>query len=444
MCSVTLALAALAAFAQEPAAALDLGARLAAAVDLPTARARAAAARTLAKDVSVPFEAWLAACRAFAPLRDAAALEPGVHTHTIDLPELDGAPRGELVLFVPRDLPTGPRPLVVAMHGTGGEGAHMIGMWSELCERHGALLLCPTEPGPNEGFAGTAAERDAVLAALRWTRRRLDVDEDAVFLTGFSRGGHLTWDLGLRFPDRWAALVPMVGGPRFELGGGKANFRYLENVLHVPLIDLQGARDQAGLVWSVREAMATLTRLGATRATYHEFPDLGHSVDMGAVAWTEVFVQRRAPAPRAFVRRYARAGEGRTAWLECLAAAKTVEEVFVPKVTAAEAAKLDDEGKRRLLISSAEARTGRVEALFVGPGEVRLVAERVTRVRLVLTPEMLGPPLPSGVFELRVDVGGRSRTQRLRPDARVLLEEFVERFDRRFLPVADVEIDTGR
>ena len=50
--------------------------------------------------------------------------------------------------------------------------------------------------------------------ALRWARRTANIDEDAIFLGGASRGGHLTWDVALRWPDVYAGLVPCIGGPR--------------------------------------------------------------------------------------------------------------------------------------------------------------------------------------------------------------------------------------
>jgi predicted esterase len=423
----------------------ELSDRLATLVDLPRAIERRTMARALAKDELATVDEWLAACRAFAPIPDPDLSSPGVHELEVDLGEVDGRPmRGTVTLCVPRNL-RAPTPLCVAMHGTGGHGSHMVGMWRALCEAHGVLLLCPTEPGPNEGFAATDAEREAVLAAVRWVRRRFDVDENAVFLTGFSRGGHLTWDLGLRHPDRWAALAPMCGGPRFELARGAANMRYLENVLHVPLVDLQGALDQEGLVWSVREAFRRLEALDAKNARLVLHERLGHSVDMQQVDWAHFFTQRRTAAPEGFVRLHARASEGRTAWLECITAKKDVQEEFRPSLKESEHAALDAEGLRRFLIEAADERTGRVAARITGPATFELDATGVTKVRLVLTDELLGfDGSDRKAWPLQVRTGPRTQTLRARRDTRVLLEEFAERFDRRFLPTASVEVTVGR
>src|SRR5947207_1046414 len=44
------------------------------------------------------------------------------------------------------------------------------------------VVVAPTEAGPNEGYRFTERERRSALSALRWARRRLDVDENRVFV----------------------------------------------------------------------------------------------------------------------------------------------------------------------------------------------------------------------------------------------------------------------
>ena len=52
------------------------------------------------------------------------------------------------------------------------------------------------------------AEED-VLRAMDDVKRAYNVDEDRVYLTGLSMGGGGTWHLGLRYPDRFAAIAPV-------------------------------------------------------------------------------------------------------------------------------------------------------------------------------------------------------------------------------------------
>ena len=48
-----------------------------------------------------------------------------------------------------------------------------------------------------------------MLRAMDDVQRAYNVDKDRVYLTGLSMGGGGTWHLGLRYPDRFAAIVPV-------------------------------------------------------------------------------------------------------------------------------------------------------------------------------------------------------------------------------------------
>ncbi len=431
-----LALFAAAALSQGPAEAPVF---LAAAVDEPTPEARRKAADTLAGLERISLEDWLAAARDFAPWNRPP--EAGVHREQVELWDGKTTVAGEVILQVPQSYdPDIPQPILLAMHGTGGTGDSMLGLWSELAERHGLLLLCPSDPGSNVGFAATDEERLLTLAALRWARRRCNVDEGAVFLTGFSRGGHMTWDLALRYPDHWAAIAPMVGGPRFEIARGAANFRYFENLRGLPIACLQGARDQAGLVWSVNELFARFDAADFELAELHLFPELGHNVDMTAVEWSAFFQARRPARPQHLVRTYAREGQGRHAWVEVLAASPKVAEVFTPQIRQSQARRMDDDDLRRLLIDAAIEKTGRLEAKRDSSGAIQLRSKGLSEVRLLLSQDML----PPAGKKLRVKLGSTQRRLAVEPSKSLLLHEFVERFDRTFLPVAEARLKVGR
>ena len=57
------------------------------------------------------------------------------------------------------------------------------------------------------GYNGLAEED--VLRAMEDVERAYNVDKDRVYLTGLSMGGGGTWHLGLRYPDLFAAIVPV-------------------------------------------------------------------------------------------------------------------------------------------------------------------------------------------------------------------------------------------
>jgi len=406
-----------------------------AAVDQPDAAARRKAALALAQRDDVELDALLAALRGFAPRKaregagtrdEEVACDAGGRTLTLSV-----------TVHVPEGLdPARPAPLLLALHGAGGDGRQEAARWRDVADALGMLVLAPTEGAGNEGYRFSVEERAEALAALRWARRHFNVDENRVHVTGVSRGGHLTWDLALRHPDLFASLAPMIGGPRLDPSHGQNNLRFAENVAHLPIRDLQGEEDDPRLLFNLRLLFARLQKAGATDARLLTFPGLGHDFDFGAVDWRAFFpAAQRDPRPARVVRLCADAREGRAFWAEITKTAGNIREDVVPKVRAAEWNALDDAGRRRFMEEEAEKRTARLEAEMVAPGEFVVKSEGVRAFRLLLDAEMFDPGAP-----VKVTWNGRVRTRTLKPSKAVALTDFVERFDRTFLPVTEFKV----
>jgi len=129
-------------------------------------------------------------------------------------------------LYVPRSYdPKKPWPLLVSLHGA--TSSHLLNRRRVfgLGNRPGEsdyeavrnedvtfpdvdfIVLSPYGRGEVAGYNGLA-EQD-VLRAMADVERAYNIDEDRVYLTGLSMGGGGTWHLGLRYPDRFAAIVPV-------------------------------------------------------------------------------------------------------------------------------------------------------------------------------------------------------------------------------------------
>jgi len=415
-----------AAFAQES--------ELAAAVDLPTAAERKKAALVLAKNKAVSLEGWLGLMRKFGPRGTRGA---GKHTVTVPLSIEGKLEQTEITVYVPGSAkPSKPAPLLLTLHGSGGDGRYEWSRWREIADALGMIVLSPSEAVEASGYAFTRRERTSALATLRWARREFNVDENRIHVTGISRGGHLTWDLGLRHPDRFATLSPMIGGPRLDTRNGQNNLRYLENAAHTPIRDLQGDGDDPRMLFNLRLAFQRLKVFGAKDAELVIFPGMGHAFRMEAVDWKEFFsVRSRDPARPRVVRRSADLREGRAFWVEILAMDRAIKESFMPQVKVAEWNALDDAGKRRYIAAAAEKRTARLEVTRERAGVFSARGTAVRRFRLLLAADMFDPREP-----LSISWKGRTRTIRARPSKRALLLDFVERFDRTYLPVASVRI----
>src|SRR4030095_4480732 len=220
------------------------------------------------------------------------------------------------------------------------------------------------------------------MSALGWARRKSNVDERRIFAAGISRGGHLVWDLALRYRDRFAAIAPMIGGPRLVIGAGQNNLRFLHNILDLPIRDLQGAKDDPRLVADVRYAFTRLKSLGAKDAQLAEFPELGHWFEFDAVNWRELLERAaRDPIPKRVVRACTRLEEARAWWVEVLAVARNVSDEFTPQITQVQWNALGDDGKRRWMNEEAERRTARLDVTMDKPGRFVAKGTGVTSFR---------------------------------------------------------------
>src|SRR3954454_16331086 len=116
-----------------------------------------------------------------------------------------------------------PRPVVVFLHGAGGSGAGAVedpNLGPPIADR-GYALLAPTgqsRPG-RDGFYWSLGSRPPVrdeaaflAAMLEDAVPRFHLDRSRVFVTGFSMGAGLVWQLACHDPETYAAYGPIAGG----------------------------------------------------------------------------------------------------------------------------------------------------------------------------------------------------------------------------------------
>jgi predicted peptidase len=147
-------------------------------------------------------------------------------------------------LYVPQSYdPTRATPLVVALHGYGGDQNYFFASLPtlpDLLEQHGFIFVAPMglakdgwygaplsipgtaprssgEPSPapartpeKEARYRALSEED-VLNVLNLVRAEYHVDANRIYLLGHSMGGFGTWWLGQKHAERWAAIAPMSG-----------------------------------------------------------------------------------------------------------------------------------------------------------------------------------------------------------------------------------------
>ena len=198
-------------------------------------------------------------------------------------------------------MPTGYRrltscPLVVLLHGFGGDEKGAINeRTAGLADEHGYLLL--SARGRGGTFYDGVAEGD-FFETFRRVKARYRVDEDRVYLMGTSMGGTGAWRLACRYPHLFAAVAPVCGWTdwrlwyrhwyaaadqpiqvepwRLPLIERASTLPLAENLTHVPVCVLHGARDTTVLIDNSRRMVAALRRYGVD-VTYKEYARGKHS-----------------------------------------------------------------------------------------------------------------------------------------------------------------------
>lgn len=172
-------------------------------------------------------------------------------------------------LFVPASYDgSKPTPLVVALHGMGGDENSMFdgygGALKREAEKQGFLVVCPKGRESASMYRGSA-EQD-VLDVLAQAERDYKVDTKRVFLMGHSMGGYGTWSVAIAHPDLFAALGPISGGG--DING-------MVKLKNIPEYVVHGDDDRTVNVSQSRQMVEAGKKVGAP-ITYVEVPGGSH------------------------------------------------------------------------------------------------------------------------------------------------------------------------
>ncbi len=140
------------------------------------------------------------------------------------------------VVHVPARAAGREAPLVVVLHGLGGDGANVLqqGRWVEKANAEGFIVVAPEgvpedparparffgnkrswNSGPATGSPAQARGIDDVgfiAAVIRDVQRLHRVDARRIHVTGFSNGAGMAFRVGAELPDVVASIAPVANG----------------------------------------------------------------------------------------------------------------------------------------------------------------------------------------------------------------------------------------
>lgn len=131
------------------------------------------------------------------------------------------------------------------------------GGWANISSRNkDELTMAPTP----------AKSMELLMELIQQTIKKLPVDTNRIYITGLSMGGFGTFDAIARYPNIFAAAVPVCGG---------GDLSKVPIIKDIPMWIITGAEDDAvSPVYSIEMARA-LQKAGA-HPGFTQYPEVGH------------------------------------------------------------------------------------------------------------------------------------------------------------------------
>ncbi len=176
-------------------------------------------------------------------------------------------------------------PLLLFLHGAGERGTEVGNVAANGPPKLAAqrpdfpfIVVSPLCP------AGQIWSDDMLLGLLDDVLRKYPVDRRRVYLTGLSMGGYGTWSLGLRFPERFAAIVPICGGGEFiTLLLTSQDPERAAALQTLAVWAFHGAKDTVVPLEESKRMVQFLRKQGVREVKLTVYPEAEHD------AWTETY-----------------------------------------------------------------------------------------------------------------------------------------------------------
>jgi predicted esterase/DNA-binding beta-propeller fold protein YncE len=187
------------------------------------------------------------------------------------------------LLFMPRDsssMENGKFPLIISLHGIGESGDDLWRVKGEglpkILDGNNTfpfIVISPQCPLSTEWYYNNGIQQK-VNKLIDSAIARYPVDTNRIYLTGLSMGGIGTLDLAIRYPNRFAALIPIAF--RIEEGWD------LCIIKDIPMWAFHGQLDPIITLYKAQSVITTLINCGGS-PIFTIYPDLFHD------AWTRTY-----------------------------------------------------------------------------------------------------------------------------------------------------------
>jgi len=213
------------------------------------------------------------------------------------------------------DAPQDGRPLLLFLHGYGecGDDLEKVKVHGppKLISKFDALAGCVivSPQCPVNSWWRVDALKVLVEEVIQ---ARGDIDRRRLYVTGLSMGGYGTWSFLSRYPDYFAAAIPICGGgDPFRLPGNRPPKKIgiknefdpsgLKRTWEIPIWTFHGAKDRSVPILETEMLVNLLQEAGSKRIRFTNYQDAAHvgawqKAYQDPKTWKWLFAQR---SPRA-------------------------------------------------------------------------------------------------------------------------------------------------
>jgi predicted peptidase len=185
-------------------------------------------------------------------------------------------------------------PLVLFYHGAGERGNDNQSQWKNGVEifsspenrgKFPCFVIAPQCPQDKQWVdvpwaaesevqpADPSPQMKMSLEILDAIQKEFSIDGKRLYVVGLSMGGYATWDVTTRFPQRFAAAVPICGG---------GDETQAPKIKDLPIWAFHGAVDPVVKTIRTRNMIAAIKAAGGN-PKYTEYPGVGHD------SWNNAF-----------------------------------------------------------------------------------------------------------------------------------------------------------
>lgn len=215
-------------------------------------------------------------------------LPPAATTKEYQFPKTSQKAKLDYLLYLPEEYGKDPQrkwPLILYLHSLESKGSDL-----SLVEREALpkklksqsdfpfVVISPQGNGEYEIWSEDEMV-NALLVLLDEIQATYSVDPKRIYLTGANVGGNGTWEVGLRYPERFAALVPVIG--YYDWNSPSKVPENICDLKDVPVWAFHGENDTK-IPLAAQQTLVDALKACGGNVKFTVFPNYGHDIEIPA------------------------------------------------------------------------------------------------------------------------------------------------------------------